>query len=107
MPTTIATQMTPRGLLIPRAAIQEWVQVELEAVKDETGILIRPKVMSPQQERALDMQILEKAGLLLPIESSPTPITSISVERQAELAHKFSVGKPLSEIIIEERGDRV
>lgn len=107
MPTTIATQMTSQGLLIPRAAIQEWAQVELEAVKDETGILIRPKTMSPQQERALDMQILENAGLLLPIEPSPTPITSISVERQAELAQKFSVGKPLSEIIIEERQESI
>jgi hypothetical protein len=94
--------MTSQGLLIPRAAIQEWVQLELEAVKDETGILIRPKAMSPQQERALDMQILENAGLLLPVESSPTP-KSISAKRQAELAQKFSVGKPLSEIVIEER----
>ena len=107
MATTVATRMTPQGLLIPRAAIQEWVKTELEAVKSKAGILIRPKVLSPQQERALDMQILEEAGLLLPIELSPVPISPISVERQAELARKFSVGKPLSEIIIEERGDRV
>lgn len=107
MATTIATQMTPQGLLIPRAAIQEWAQAELEAVKGETGILIRPKATSLQQERALDMQILEKVGLLLPIEPPPIPIPPISVERQAELARKFSVGKPLSEIIIEDREDRV
>ncbi len=107
MPTTVATQMTPQGLLIPRAAIQEWAQVELEAVKDETGILIRPKAVLLEQERALDMQILEEAGLLLPIEPAPTSVTLVSVERQAELARKFSVGKPLSEIIIEEREDRV
>ncbi len=107
MPTTVATQMTPQGLLIPRAAIQEWAQVELEAVKDETGILIRPKAVLLEQERALDMQILEEAGLLLPIEPAPTSVTPVSVERQAELARKFSVGRPLSEIIIEEREDRV
>ena len=107
MPTTVATRMTPQGLLIPRAAIQEWAQMELEAVKDKTGILIRPKAVSLQQERALDMQILEEAGLLLPVEPLPTSVTSISVERQTELARKFGVGKPLSEVVIEEREERV
>jgi len=107
MTTTIAAQMIPQGLLIPRAAIQEWTQTELEVIRTGIGILIRPKMASFQRECALDMQILEEAGLLLPIEPPPVPIHPISAERQAELARKFSIGKPLSEIIIEERDDRV
>ncbi|MBN1889238.1 MAG: hypothetical protein JW850_14690 [Thermoflexales bacterium] len=106
MPTVVITQMTSQGLLIPRAAIQEWMTTELEAIKGEAGIVIRPKTLSPQQERILDMHILEEAGLLLPVEPLPVSLAAIPVERQAELAHKFSVGKPLSEIIIEEREDR-
>ncbi len=107
MDATIATQMTPKGLLIPRAALQEWTQTEWEAIKTGSGILIRPKAPSLERESALDMQILEEAGLLLPIELPSVPIPPISAERRAELAHKFSIGKPLSEIIIEERQDRV
>ena len=68
MDATIATQMTPQGLLIPRAALEEWTQTELEAIKVEVGILIRPKAPLLEQECALDMQILEEAGLLLPTE---------------------------------------
>jgi len=107
MDATIATQMTPQGLLIPRAALEEWTQTELEAIKVEVGILIRPKAPSLEQECALDMQILEEAGLLLPTEPPSVPIRPVSAERRAELARKFSIGEPLSEIIIKERQDRV
>jgi hypothetical protein len=106
MTTIIATKMTPQGLLIPRDEIQEWAQAELEAVKSDRGIMIRPKALTAGEERALDMQILEEAGLLLPVEPLSVPVPSISAERQANLVRKLSVGKPLSEVIIEEREDR-
>lgn len=35
MPTRIEAQVTPEGLLIPRAAINEWLEGGIEVVKDE------------------------------------------------------------------------
>ena len=111
MSTTLDTQMTAQGLLIPYTVIRKWKYTDLEIIKTETGILIRPKEEfseeeAVQYERALDMQILQEAGLISPRMPLLDQIPSISTERQSELARKFSVGKPLSEIIIEEREDR-
>ena len=35
MKTTIATQITPQGLLVPRSALGEWLERGVEAVKEE------------------------------------------------------------------------
>jgi len=60
MATTIAVQMTPQGLLIPRAALSDWGMQELEAVRERGMIVIRPKSM-PADTRALVRQILRSA----------------------------------------------
>jgi hypothetical protein len=51
------------------------------------------------------IRILEEAGLLVKPDWEPTapPVSDTELE---ELRRKFSVGKPLSEIIIEERDER-
>jgi len=74
MATTIAVQITPQGVLIPRAAVQEWIELE------ESGLLVKPHW---------------------------EPVTPpVSPEERAELAKKLSVGRPLSEVVIEEREER-
>ena len=105
MTSPIAAQMTSQGLLIPRTAIREWLGQDIEVIKDEERIIIRPR-LTPRTERERVLQILEASGLLLPPEPLPSSHTSVSLEEQAELARKFSVGQPLSEIIIQERADR-
>ncbi len=50
-------------------------------------------------------EALIQAGLSLSL-SNPPVISSISAERRAELADLFSKGRPLSELIIEEREGR-
>jgi hypothetical protein len=105
MSTTIATQVVPQGLLVPRAALGEWLERGVEAVREKERIIIRPRPAEPD-EREEVIRILEEAGLLLPPESLPVSHITISAQRRAELGRKFSVGRPLSEIIIEDREDR-
>ena len=106
MATTVATQMTPQGLLIPHAAMREWQERGVEVIKEQERIIIQP-CPEPRTERERVLQILDAAGLLLPVEPLSPSHKPVSPDEQAELARKFSVGQPLSEIIIEERADRV
>ncbi len=105
MGTAIATQMVPQGLLVPRSALGEWLERGVEAVKEKERIVIRPKSVT-LDEREQVLRILEEAGLLLPPEPLPASHAPISAEKRAELGRKFSVGRPLSELIIEDREDR-
>jgi hypothetical protein len=104
MVTKIAVQITPQGVLIPHAAVQEWIEQGLEIVKDEQRIIIQPR-SAPRTERERVLRILEESGLL--VKPRWEPVTPpVSPEERAELAKKLSAGRPLSEIIIEEREER-
>jgi len=104
MTTTIAVQITPQGILIPHAAVQEWMEQGLEVVKEEQCIIIQPR-SAPRTERERVLRILEESGLL--VKPCWEPVTPpVSPEERAELAKKLSVGRPLSEVVIEEREER-
>jgi virulence-associated protein VagC len=105
MSTSVAAQMTSQGLLIPRDAILEWMEQGIEVIKEKSRIVIQPRP-EPATERERVLQILEVSGLLLSPEPLPASHKPLSQEEKAELARKFSIGKPLSEIVIEEREDR-
>ena len=103
MATNIAVQMTPQGLLIPRAALGDWYTQELEAMWGKREIVIRAKP-TPADERSQVRQVLRAAGMLYePHWETPPPV---SPEERARLAKKLAQGQPLSEIIIEDREDR-
>ena len=103
--TVIATQVVPEGLLVPRSVLGEWLERGVDVVKEKERIVIRPRpVMLDEREEAI--RILEEAGLLLPPEPLPASYVPISAEKRAELSRKFSVGRPLSELVIEDREDR-
>jgi len=105
MSTVIATQVVPQGLLVPRSALGEWLERGVETVRENERIVIRPRpVKSDERDEAI--WILEEAGLLLPPEPLPASHVPISDEKRAELSRKFSVGRPLSELVIEDREDR-
>ena len=103
MSTTIAAQITPQGLLIPQSAIREWLEQGIEVTKERRRIVIQPRP-APRTERERVLHTLESAGLLLPAESLP-PGVSLR-EPDGRLEYMFSVGRPLSEVIIEEREER-
>lgn len=103
MGTSIAVHRTPRGLLIPRAALGDWYAEELEAVWEKQAIVIRPK---PARTSTRDQvrQVLREAGMLYePHWETPPPV---SPEERARLASELAQGQPLSEIIIADREDR-
>ena len=105
MATTIAVQMTPEGLLVPRAAVAGWT--EIEVIKREQQIVIRPKKLSAQQEWEIIVQALRQARLTSPLaDALSQQAAPISPVRRAELAQAMAVGRPLSEIVIEERAER-
>lgn len=104
MERTIPVQVTERGILIPHEALGELDKGELEAIREEGQIVIRPK-SQPVDERARVDQILRDAGLLYkPDWEQPSPV---SEEERARLARKLASSSPLSEVIIADRQDRV
>jgi hypothetical protein len=103
MGTVIVTQMVPQGLLVPRSALGEWLERGVDVVKEKERIVIRPRpVMLDEREEAI--RILEEAGLLVKPDWEPAvpPVSDAELE---ELARKFSMGQPLSQIIMEERAE--
>jgi hypothetical protein len=102
MTTEIAVQMTSQELRIPLTGLEAWNDAELEIVREKHAIVIRPRKLKPQQERELAIQALREDGLLVEMKQMPIypPVTP---GERAELSRKLSIGRPLSEIIIEER----
>jgi hypothetical protein len=52
------------------------------------------------------LSVLETAGLLLPKDSLSSDHTPVTPAERTELGRKFNEGRPLYEIVIEERDDR-
>lgn len=103
MSTKVAARLEPQGLLIPRSALRDWETQELEVVWEPEVVIVRPKV-NAVASRDQVRTILREAGMLYkPNWETPPPV---SAEERAYLAKKLSQGRPLSEIVIEERDDR-
>lgn len=66
-----------------------------------------PKKSKSLSERERALRALIAAGLVRPSKNSARSTRRVSAKRRAELAKTFSKGKPLSEIVIEDRGERV
>ena len=102
---TETVKVTMQGVLVPRPMIQAWGDVqEVEIEQRPDAIVIKPKGRPASQLRERIIADMKAAGL---IEDLPwvAPAT-VSAEERARLAQAMSRGKPLSEIIIEEREDR-
>jgi hypothetical protein len=100
--TMIARRVTQRGVLVPRALIKAWGNIqEVEIEQRLDAVIIKPKATRADDLRDQMVSKMKAAGL---IEELPWPQPSrVSVEVRAHLADKLSRGKPLSEIIMEDR----
>jgi hypothetical protein len=105
--TSSDLRVTSRGVLAPRPLLAAWGDAEeVESEQREDAIII----IKPEESQAVSAgeQIVRQVkadGLVetLPWEQPPT----VSPERRAELAEMLSRGKPLSQMIIEAREERV
>jgi hypothetical protein len=93
--------MTEQGLLVPRALLQNWGEVEI--VQRSTYILIKPRQKENLQEQLV--QEMKAVGLIVELQATPPPV--LTPQERVALAQRLSQGRPLSEIVIEERADRV
>lgn len=103
METTVTIQHTKKGLLIPIKDLGDLDIDDLEAVREERRIIIRPK-LETGGERTRVHQVLQDAGLLY--EPKWEPSTPVSPEERKQLAQKLGQSGPLSETIIDKREDR-
>jgi hypothetical protein len=101
---TETVKVTSEGVLVPRPLIQAWGDIqEVEIEQRPDAIVITPKAR-PSESRERMLQEMKAAGLIVELRGTPPP--RVSVEERARLAKVLSRGKPLSEIIIEDREDR-
>ena len=102
MTITVVVKVTPQGLLVPHSLIAAWGNIkEVEIEQQPNAIIIKPKAKDLSQLRTQITNEMRAAGLIedLPWEQPPV----VPAEVRARLAKKLSHGKPLSEIIIEDR----
>jgi len=99
MSTPVPVKITEEGLFLPRQAYQDLGEVEV--LRHPDYILIKSKAISNRGLRDQVTEVLREAGLL--VEPTWERPPTVPPEERAALARKFSTGRPLSEIIIEER----
>lgn len=102
---TDTVKVTAEGVLVPRPLIEGWgdiQEVEIEQLPD--AIIIKPKGRHTGQLNARIIEEMKAAGLIEDLPWVHPPV--VSAEQRAHLAKMLSRGRPLSEIIIEEREDR-
>ncbi len=106
MTTVVAVKVTPQGVLVPRPLITalggDVEEVEIEQRSD--AIIIKPKAKHAKQLRAQILREMKAAGLIEDLPWAQPP--AISSEERVRLAKRLSHGKPLSELIIEDRESR-
>jgi hypothetical protein len=105
MTKVVAAKVTPQGVLVPRLLITDWGDVqEVEIQQHADAIVIKPKAHHARQLHAQIVSGMKSAGLIEDLPWAQPPV--VSSEERARLAKKLSQGKPLSEIIIEDREER-
>jgi hypothetical protein len=99
-------QVTSEGVLIPRSLIETWGDIQEVEVEQYPGaIVIKPIDSHSRQSYDQIVSQMKASGL---VEDLPWPQPPpVSPEERATLAEKLSRGKPLSQIILEDREDRV
>jgi predicted DNA-binding antitoxin AbrB/MazE fold protein len=94
------TAIYENGVLRPLAPLalpeHTTVQISIKTVPPPAGAVAR---------RSMIIQTLVAAGLAAPPPSA-SPSSLLSEQERHELAHRIPAGRPLSEIIIEEREER-
>jgi hypothetical protein len=95
-------KVTKEGVLVRRPLIEKWGDVEeVEIEQRPDAIIITPRGPAAAQLRERIIDEMKAAGLVEDLPWTPPP--AVSESERARLATMLGKGKPLSEIIIEER----
>ena len=90
---------------MPRPLITAWGDIEeVEIEQRANAIIVKPVTRRHDGLRAQIVNEMKAAGLIEDMRWAQPPV--VSSEERARLAKKLSHGKPLSEIIIEDREHR-
>lgn len=102
---TETVKVTAQGVLVPRPLIEGWGDIqEVEIERRADAIIIKPKGQVTHQLHDRMIKEMKAAGLIEDLPWAHPPV--ISGKERARLAKTLSKGKPLSEIVVEEREDR-
>ena len=102
---TETVKVTSQGVLVPHTLLQAWGDIqEVEIEQRSDAIIIKPKEPSAAALHEKVIAKMKAAGLIDELPWAPS--RGVSAVERAELAKTLSKGKPLSEIIIEDREDR-
>ncbi len=105
MTTAVSVRVAPQGVLVSHPLLEAWGDVEeVEIEQYPDAIVGKPRTNQASQTCAEIVAEMKAAGLIKDLSWIQSPV--ISPDERARLAKKPSRGKPLSEIIIEEREDR-
>jgi membrane protein involved in colicin uptake len=107
-------RVTSKGVLVPRYLLSDWGNIkEVHVEQCADHIVIKPGAVHAGDQRAVSQradsqraEILDKMkaeGLIEEVEWSHVQV--VSSQDRARLAQKLSQGKPLSQIILEDRED--
>lgn len=102
MTTSTDAKVTAQGVLVPRPLLAAWGDIEeVEIEQRSDAIIIKPKAGQAAQLRDQIVREMKADGLVETLPWAQPPM--VSPEERIRLAEKLSHGKPLSEVIIEER----
>jgi hypothetical protein len=105
MTRVVAAKVTSQGVLVPRPLITAWGDVEeVEIEQHADVIVIKPKDDNARHSQVQIVNEMKAMGLIEDLPWAHPP--AVSAKERTRLAKKLSHGKPLSEIIIEDRKGR-
>jgi predicted DNA-binding antitoxin AbrB/MazE fold protein len=99
--TITITATYENGVLRPQTPLsipeRSHVRIQIEQVLPDSDVALHRRQVQ---------EALAAAGLSLSAPDGQLPARPLTPQRQAELARLFSTGRPLSELTMEERGER-
>jgi hypothetical protein len=106
MGRVVDVKITDEGVLIPHPLLEAWGDIqEVEIEQRADALVVKPKAESSRRLHNRIVDEMKAAGLIEELPWTRPP--AMSTEARANLADKLSQGRPLSELILEDREERV